>query len=49
MKVKKVVLAIVDISGYSLFIKSHRASQIHAEEIIFDLLETVIDRNIRSF
>ncbi|MCQ3980004.1 MAG: hypothetical protein DPW09_41835 [Anaerolineae bacterium] len=44
MEPKKVVLAIVDISGYTRFIKSHKTSQIHAEEIIFDLLEAVIDR-----
>jgi hypothetical protein len=41
---KKVVFTIVDISGYTYFIKSHRVSQIHAEEIIFDLLEAVIDQ-----
>lgn len=41
---KNVVLAIVDISGYTHFIKTHRTSQIHAEEIIFDLLEAVVDR-----
>lgn len=44
MEPKKVVFAIVDISGYTQFIKSHKTSQIHAEEIIFDLLEAVIDR-----
>ena len=44
MERKKVVFTLVDISGYTLFIKSHKTSQIHAEEIIFDLLEAVIDR-----
>jgi len=44
MEPKKVVLTIVDISGYTQFIKSHKTSQIHAEEIIFDLLEAVIER-----
>jgi hypothetical protein len=44
MESKKVVFAIIDISGYTQFIKSHKTSQIHAEEIIFDLLEAVIDR-----
>ncbi|MCB0154865.1 MAG: hypothetical protein KDF65_08705 [Anaerolineae bacterium] len=43
-KSKNVILAIVDISGYTHFIKTHRTSHIHAEEIIFDLLEAVIDR-----
>jgi hypothetical protein len=44
MESKKVIFAIVDIGGYTQFIKSHKTSQIHAEEIIFDLLEAVIDR-----
>lgn len=44
MERKAVALLIVDISGYTHFIKSHRTSMIHAEEIIFDLLEAVIDR-----
>lgn len=44
MNTKKVALVIVDISGYTQFIRSHKMSAIHAEEIIFDLLETVIDR-----
>jgi len=41
---QKIILTIVDISGYTHFIKTHRASRVHAEEIIFDLLEAVIDR-----
>lgn len=44
MKPKRVTLVIVDISGYTQFIRLHKMSAIHAEEIIFDLLETVMDR-----
>jgi class 3 adenylate cyclase len=43
MTTKKVVLVIVDISGYTHFIHSQKLSAIHAEEIIFELLEAVID------
>jgi len=41
---KKVVLVMVDISGYTHFIRAQKMSAIHAEEIIFDLLEAVINR-----
>lgn len=44
MESKKVALVVVDISGYTRFIRSQRLSAIHAEEIIFELLEAVIDR-----
>lgn len=43
MDAKKVDLVIVDISGYTHFIRSQKMSAIHAEEIVFDLLEAVID------
>ncbi len=43
MENKKVALVIVDISGYTQFIRSQKLSAIHAEEIIFELLEAVID------
>lgn len=43
MSLKQLVLVIVDISGYTQFIRSHKLSAVHAEEIIFDLLEAVID------
>ncbi len=43
MESKSVVLIILDISGYTTFIRTHKDSQIHAEEIIFDLLEAIID------
>lgn len=43
MNIKKVALVIVDISGYTQFIRSQKLSAIHAEEIVFELLEAVID------
>lgn len=43
MENKKVILVIVDISGYTQFIRTQKLSAIHAEEIIFDLIEAVID------
>ncbi len=44
MKAKKVALVIVDISGYTHFIRTQKMSALHAEEIIFELLEAVIDK-----
>ena len=44
VELKSVALIILDISGYTHFIRTHKSSQIHAEEIIFDLLEAVIDQ-----
>lgn len=44
MKLKPVLLVMVDISGYTQFINHHRTSVLHAEEIITELLESVIDR-----
>jgi len=41
---KQITLALVDISGYTQFIRSQKMSAVHAEEIIFELLEAVIDR-----
>jgi class 3 adenylate cyclase len=43
MNTKKVTLVLVDISGYTQFIRSQRLSAIHAEEIVFELLEAVIN------
>ena len=43
MEYKKVVLVIVDISGYTQFIRAQKMSAIHAEEIVFELIEAVID------
>lgn len=44
MELKKVVLVIADVSGYTQFIKFNKTSLLHAEEIISQLLETVIDK-----
>ncbi len=44
MKIKPVLLVMVDISGYTQFVNYHRTSVLHAEEIISELLEAVIDR-----
>ena len=44
MEIKQVALVIVDISGYTQFINFHKTSLIHAQEVISQLLESVIDR-----
>jgi len=43
MELKQAALVIVDISGYTRFIKFHKTSLIHAQEVISQLLESVID------
>ena len=43
MELRNVALAIVDIGGYTGFLKFHRTSLLHAQEIIAQLLEAVID------
>ena len=43
MEIKRVVLVLADISGYTRFMKMHTTSLLHAEVIISELLETVID------
>ena len=45
MESKRAVLVLVDISGYTQFLKLHTMSMIHAEEIITQLLEAVIDKS----
>jgi len=45
MESKRAVLVLVDISGYTQFLKFHAVSMMHAEEIITQLLEAVIDRS----
>lgn len=44
METKKIALVMVDISGYTRFIRAQKMSAVHAEEIIFELLESVIDK-----
>lgn len=36
-------IVIVDISGYTRFVKMHRTAMVHAEQIITDLMESVLD------
>ena len=43
MILRRAHIILVDISGYTQFIRRHRVSLIHAEQIITDLLECVID------
>jgi len=42
MDMKKIFIVLVDISGYTRFIRLHKVSLIHAERIIGQLLESVI-------
>ena len=44
MEIKRVVLVLADISGYTRFMRVHTMSLLHAEAIITDLLEAVIDQ-----
>jgi len=44
MELSAVALVIVDISGYTGFIKFHKTSLVHAQEVISQLLESVIDK-----
>jgi hypothetical protein len=43
MKLRRAHIILVDISGYTQFIRLHRVSLIHAERIVTELLECVID------
>ena len=43
MGLKKVFLVLADISGYTRFIRFHKTSLLHAERIIGELLESVIE------
>ena len=44
MRLTHAFLVIVDISGYTAFIHERQTSLLHAEQIITELMETVIDR-----
>jgi hypothetical protein len=44
MEQRKVFLILIDISGYTRFTRLHRLSAMHAEQIITDLLESIISR-----
>ena len=43
MRLAPALLVIVDISGYTEFITNRQVSLLHAEQIITDLMESVID------
>jgi len=43
MEIKGAYLILADISGYTRFVKMHQASMLHAEEIVTELMEAVID------
>src|SRR4051794_8602610 len=43
MKIKPTAIVIADISGYTSFVRQHGTSLLHAEQIITDLLETIIE------
>ncbi|MBI3241659.1 MAG: DUF2652 domain-containing protein [Chloroflexi bacterium] len=43
MEIKQAVMVLADISGYTRFMKMHTVSLLHAEAIIAELLEAVID------
>ena len=41
--IKKIFIILVDISGYTQFIKLHKISLLHAEKIIGELMESILD------
>lgn len=43
MELKQTALVLADISGYTRFTRNHRGTLLHAEQIISELLEAVID------
>jgi len=43
-ELRSVALVIVDIGGYTGFLKFHKTSLLHAQEVIAQLLEAVIDK-----
>ena len=43
MSIKPLFIIIVDISGYTNFIRLHRMSLLHAEKIIGELMESILD------
>jgi hypothetical protein len=43
MDIRKMFLVLIDVSGYTKFLKLHKMSLLHAERIITMLMESVID------
>lgn len=44
MEIKQAALVLADISGYTRFMRNHKTTLLHAEGIITQLLESVIDQ-----
>jgi hypothetical protein len=44
MELKQVALVMVEIGGYTKFLKAHKTALLHAQEVISQLLEAIIDR-----
>lgn len=42
------VFVVMDISGYTQFVRMHGTSIIHAEQVITELMESMLDRAERS-
>lgn len=42
METRQLFIAIVDISGYTGFLRRHKSNLIHAERIIIDLLQSIV-------
>jgi len=45
MELHQLFIVLLDISGYTQFIKRHRTSLLHAERIISALMESVVDKS----
>jgi hypothetical protein len=43
MSIKRLLIILVDISGYTNFIRLHKMSLLHAEKIIGELMESILD------
>ena len=43
MGIKPIIIILVDISGYTNFIRLHKMSLLHAEKIIGELMESILD------
>ena len=43
MSIKQIFIILVDISGYTNFIRMHKVSLLHAEKIIGELMESILD------
>ncbi len=42
-RLKQIFIILVDISGYTNFIRMHKVSLLHAEKIIGELMESILD------